>query len=50
MLITRYNKFRTIQPEDRCIDISWYQEVIGSLIYVIVYMRLDIAFALGRLS
>ena len=31
-------------------DLTEYRERIGSIIYLIVYTRLDIAYALGRLS
>jgi hypothetical protein len=45
-----YNELRTVLLENRRIDIIWYREVIGSLMYAMVWTRPDIAFALGRLS
>ena len=48
--IDGYNDLRPATPEDRRIDMTWYREVIGSVMYAMIYTRPDIAFALGRLS
>ncbi len=45
-----YEDLRPTGPGDRRIDATWYREVIGSIMYAMVYTRPDIAFALGRLS
>lgn len=50
---TPMDGYHDIQPatdKDERIDQTWYREVIGSLMYAMVYTRPDIAFALGRLS
>ena len=48
--IDGYNDLRPATPDDHRIDMTWYREVIGSVMYAMVYTRPDIAFALGRLS
>lgn len=48
--IDSYEDLRPGIPTDNRIDATWYREVIGSVMYAMVYTRPDIAFALGRLS
>ena len=45
-----YNDLRRASKDDKRVDATWYREVVGSLMYAMVYTRPDIAFALGRLS
>ena len=45
-----YSDLRPASPRDKRVDATWYREVIGTLMYAMVYTRPDIAFALGRLS
>ena len=49
-LMDRYDDLKPGKDIDICISATWYQEVIGSLMYAMVYIRPDIAFALDRLS
>ena len=48
--IDGYCDLHPANDKDKRIDATWYREVIGSLMYAMVYTRPDIAFALGRLS
>jgi hypothetical protein len=48
--IDGYNDLRPATQKDRRVDATWYREVIGSVMYAMIYTRPDIAFALGRLS
>jgi hypothetical protein len=48
--IDSYDDLRPAEENDTRVDATWYREVIGSLMYAMVYTRPDIAFALGRLS
>ena len=53
IVTTPMDSYSDIQPatdKDERIDTTWYREVIGSLMYAMIYTRPDIAFALGRLS
>jgi hypothetical protein len=45
-----YNDLRPATSNDTRVDATWYREVVGSLMYAMIYTRPDIAFALGRLS
>ncbi len=45
-----YDCLRPAKPEDRRIDITDYQQAIGSTMYGMVFTRPDIAFAIGKLS
>jgi hypothetical protein len=45
-----YDCLRSAKPEDRRIDITDYQQAIGSIMYGMVFTRPDIAFAIGKLS
>lgn len=45
-----YDDLKPGKDTDIRISATWYREVIGSLMYAMVYTRPDIAFALGRLS
>src|SRR6266487_3907945 len=45
-----YYDLRPVTKDDRRVDTTWYREVIGSIIYAMVYTRPDIAFTLRRLS
>lgn len=45
-----YENLRPAGPKDKRIDPTWYREVIGSLMYAMIYTRIDIAFILGRLA
>ena len=45
-----YEGLKPIQPDKECHDPTEYQQVVGSLMYAMVYTRPDIAFALGKLS
>jgi hypothetical protein len=49
-LFNRYNCLQSAKPEDRQLDITDYQQAIGSIIYKIVFTRPDIVFAIGKLS
>jgi hypothetical protein len=48
--ISGYDNLRPATKDDKRVDPTWYREVVGSLMYAMVYTRPDIAFALGRLS
>lgn len=48
--IDGYEDIRPATPHDKRIDAGWYRQVIGSLMYAAVWTRIDIAFAVGRLS
>ena len=48
--INSYSSLRPAGPDNERIDPKWYQKGIGSLIYIYILTRPDIAFALGRLS
>ncbi len=45
-----YHDLRPVTKDDRQVNATWYREVIGLIIYAMVYTRPDIAFALRRLS
>jgi hypothetical protein len=45
-----YSQLRPATPDDERVDITLYQQIIGSLMYAMVHTRPDIAFALGKLS
>jgi Reverse transcriptase (RNA-dependent DNA polymerase) len=45
-----YDCLRSAKPEDRRIDVTDYQQAIGSIMYGMVFTRPDIAFATGKLS
>ena len=45
-----YNYLQFAKPKDQQLDITNYQQAIGSIMYTIVFTRLDIAFAIGKLS
>jgi hypothetical protein len=48
--VADYNCVRPANNNNELISINEYQQAIGSTIYPMIYTRLDIAFALGRLS
>jgi transposase InsO family protein len=48
--IDGYEHLRPANKKDKRIDASWYREVVGSLMYAMIYTRPDIAFVLGRLA
>jgi hypothetical protein len=48
-LIDGYHDLRQATPEDRRIDMTWYREVIGSVMYAMVYKRPDSALRLEDL-
>ena len=48
--IDNYHDLRPVTKDDRRVDTTWYREVIGSIMYAMVYTRPDIAFTLKRLS
>ena len=50
VLINKDTDLSLSKPDDIRTDLTEYRERIGSIIYLIVYTRLDIAYALGRLS
>ena len=45
-----YSELRPSRPEDIRIDVTEYQQIIGSLIYASVNTRPDIAYSQGKLS
>ncbi len=45
-----YDCLRPAKPEDRRLDVTDYQQAIGSIMYGMVFTRPDIAFAIGKLS
>jgi hypothetical protein len=45
-----YNNLTLTQPEEECHDANEYQQVIRSLMYTMVHIWPDIAFALRKLS
>ncbi|KAI0991415.1 hypothetical protein K3495_g16772, partial [Podosphaera aphanis] len=45
-----YEHLRPANPEDKRINITEYQQAIGSIMYAVIFTRPDIAFVLGRLS
>ncbi len=45
-----YNDILPASPDEQPIDSTDYSRVIGKLMHMMVYTRLDIAFALGKLS
>ena len=45
-----YENLRPATDEDRRINVSEYQQAIGSIMYAMVFTRPDIAFVLGKLS
>jgi hypothetical protein len=47
---TDYESLYSANEEDKRIKVSEYQQVIGSLLYIIVFTRPNIAFVLGKLS
>ena len=48
--ICGYQALRPSGPEDKRIDPKAYQYKVGKLMYAAIHTRLDICFALGRLS
>lgn len=48
--IDDYKHLRPANSKDKRIDASRYREIVGSLMYAMIYTRIDIAFILGRLS
>ncbi|KAI0996666.1 hypothetical protein K3495_g11517 [Podosphaera aphanis] len=48
--ITGYEHLRPATNDDKRIDVTEYQQAIGSLMYATVFTRPDIAFAIGKLS
>jgi hypothetical protein len=49
-LIRNYKKLRPWQSYEERYNINKYQQVVGSLMYAIVYTRPNLAFTLGKLS
>ena len=45
-----YSQLRPAERDDKRVDITLYQQIIGCLMYAMVHTRPDIAFALGKLS
>ena len=45
-----YNDILSASPDEQLIDSIEYSRVIGKLMHMMVYIRPDIAFALGKLS
>ncbi|TAQ86988.1 hypothetical protein B7494_g4697 [Chlorociboria aeruginascens] len=45
-----YKNLRPANDKDKRINVSEYQQAIGSLMYAIIFTRPDIAFILGKLS
>jgi Reverse transcriptase (RNA-dependent DNA polymerase)/gag-polypeptide of LTR copia-type len=45
-----YSQLRPARPDDKRVDVTLYQQMIGHLMYAMVHTRPDIAFALGKLS
>jgi hypothetical protein len=45
-----YENLILTQPTEERHDPYEYQQIVGSLMYIIVYTRLDLVFALGKLS
>ena len=45
-----YKNFRPSADSDRRINVSEYQQAVGSLMYAMIFTRPDIAFTLGKLS
>lgn len=50
VLVQDWNDLRPTSPEDDRVNVTLYQQIIGSLMYAMVHTRPDIAFALGKLS
>ena len=48
--IADYRSFRPATDDDIRIDMTEYQQGIGSLMFAMILTRPDIAFALGKLS
>ena len=45
-----YENLMPTQPTEERHDPYEYQQIVGSLMYAMVYTRPDLAFALGKLS
>ena len=45
-----YDSLRPAEPSDTRTDQRAYQTLVGKLLYLSILTRLDISFALGRLS
>lgn len=48
--INGYEALKPTLPDDERADIEEYQSIVGKLIFAMIYSRIDIAFALGKLS
>ena len=49
-MLGRYDKLEAAVPKEERTDITEYQQKIGSIMYAMVYTRLDIAFHTRQLS
>jgi hypothetical protein len=45
-----YSQLKPSGPDDKRVNVTLYQQIIGSLTYAMVHTRPDIAFTLGKLS
>ena len=50
MPVQDYESLRPASTTDTRIDVTEYQQVIGSLLFAMVFTRPDIAFVIGKLS
>jgi hypothetical protein len=48
--INRYSELRPTTNEDTRVDTIEYQQRISNVLYIIIYIRLDIIFAISKLS
>ena len=48
--LNRYDQIQPAMKGERYIEVSEYQQAVGSFMHVMMYMRPDIAFATGKVA